>query len=136
MTVASDGAMTVTVDGLRLLPRTGVWVRDSYAEVVDHATADRSIAAVVEVREADGSVFREIVPAARPTPISTRVIETARLGFLLGEQVAIAPIALHVVAADDRTLPRRVELPADGTEPAEVVLLGRTSGTFHIAPLS
>jgi hypothetical protein len=135
MTVQSDGSMTVSVDGLRLLPGTGVWGRESYAEVVDHATVDRSIAAVVQVREADGTVFRELVPAVRTLPVSPRSLEMSGVGFLPGEQVAVAPIGLHLAAADDGTVPHPIELWAAGVEPVEVVLLGRTSGTIHVAGL-
>lgn len=133
MTVQPDGTMTVTVDGLRLLPVTGVWGRESYPAVVDHATVNRSIAAVLEVREADGSVFRELVPAARATPIPSRVIEPAGAGFLPGEQVAVALIAVHVVAADDGTVSPRIEVPTEVAEPADLVLLGRTSGSISVA---
>lgn len=133
MTVEPDGVMTVTVDELRLLPVTGAWVRGSYAAVVDHATANRSIAAVVEVREADGTVFRELIPAARAIPVPPRVFETSNAGFVPGEQVAVAPIPLHVVAAADGSVTRRIELPMTEAAPMEVVLLGRTSGTVHIS---
>lgn len=135
MTVGSDGAVAVTVDGFRLSPLVGVWGRESYAEVVDHATAYRSIGAVVEVREADGSVFREHVPAARTTQAPPRALELDGAGFLPGEQVAVAPIALHVAAADNGTVTHGVELVTDVVEAVEAVVLGRTSGTIHVAAL-
>ena len=65
LAVQYDGTMSATVDGEPLAPPVdeGVWRRGSFARIVDQVTAERMIPARVEVTEADGSTFTDIITA-------------------------------------------------------------------------
>lgn len=134
MIVQPDGSMTVSVDGLRLLPAVGMWARESYAEVVDHATANRRLTVEVEIREADGSVFADVIRAAtRTTPSPAVEIESTGAGFLPGEPVAVAPVAFHDTANAEGGVRTRLEKAPGCDDATEVVFFGRTSGTISVS---
>lgn len=149
MTVAADGSMTVTVDGVGFDPNSfaKVWRREGFATILEAITRQRRTPVRVEVHEADGSVFTDLVtpapdagrppippppaPAGRPARPGRRIL--AGEGFLPGEEVAVGLVAAHVRAAPDGTA--RAVLPARPTSVApagEVILFGRVSGTMLI----
>lgn len=144
MQVAGDGTMTVTVDGAPHLPEPFAppWRRDSFAAVLDRLTDQRRSPVRVEVREADGTVFTDIITPSRrravPEPPG-RPAAPAPLpvlygdGFVPGEDVAIAVVIAHGDAAPDGTMRGLIEAAQLAASPTrEVILLGRVSGTFTI----
>ena len=144
MQVAGDGTMTVTVDGAPHLPEPFAppWRRDSFAAVLDRLTDQRRSPVRVEVREADGTVFTDIITPSRrravPEPPG-RPAAPAPLpvlygdGFVPGEDVAIAVVIAHGDAAPDGTLRGLIEAAQLAASPArEVILLGRVSGAVTI----
>ena len=143
MTVAEDGTMTVTVDGMPHEPDAfaPLWRRDSFAQVLDRLTEQRRCPVRVEVREADGTVFTDIITPTtrrRPGPEPAPAARPALLvlhgeGFVPGEDVAIAVVIAHGDAAPDGTMRGLVEAhQLAGTPTREVILLGRVSGTLTI----
>lgn len=144
MQVAGDGTMTVTVDGAPHLPEPFAppWRRDSFAAVLDRLTDQRRSPVRVEVREADGTVFTDIITPSRrravPEPPG-RPAAPAPLpvlygdGFVPGEDVAIAVVIAHGDAAPDGTMRGLIEAAQLAASPTrEVILLGRVSGTLTI----
>ncbi|MDQ4113914.1 MAG: hypothetical protein M3306_22875 [Actinomycetota bacterium] len=150
ITIADDGHMTVTVDGVPFEPEPFAppWRREDFAAVLDQITEQRRSPVRVEVREADGSTFTDIITPSRrrraesePDPVPEvparqPVAELVALhgeGFVPGEDVAIAVVIAHGDAAPDGTM--RGLLTADqlaASPTREVILLGRVSGTLTI----
>ena len=150
ITIAEDGRMTVTVDGAPFEPEPFAppWRREDFARVLDQLTEQRRSPVRVEVREADGSTFTDIItptrrrrtepkPAPAPEPpVASAPPELVALhgeGFVPGEDVAIAVVIAHGDAAPDGAM--RGLLTADqlAVSPTrEVILLGRVSGTLTI----
>lgn len=152
-TIDGDGSMTVTVDGVPHLPEPFApgWRRESFPTILDTLTAQYRTLLRVQVREADGSTFTDIItpprerPAPKPwetPPTSTApprpaahpvLHQVAGSGFVPGEDVAVAIIHAHSDAAQDGTA--RALLTAEQAAAAvtgEVILLGRVSGTLTI----
>ncbi|SHJ06943.1 hypothetical protein SAMN02745244_01657 [Tessaracoccus bendigoensis DSM 12906] len=157
VTVAEDGTLTATVDGTPFAsPDGSAWTRATFGPLMDAITKDRTIAVRVEVRENDGSVFIEILrtrkprraaaPTENPVPETRRSRHARRMprlaevtagGFVPGEDVAVATIVSHTDATgtgEARTLIDLDDLPDAST--CEVILFGRTSGTFAVRPLT
>lgn len=148
--VHRDGTMNVTVDGASLAPPVaeGAWRRSSFARIVDGVTKERTIPVRVEVIEADGSVFTDIIAAVRkPAPVApppeTAPVSAPRLwevtgdGFVPGEDVAVCRIIRHTDAAPTGTARALIDFDHDHLNPTdEVVLVGRVSGTLVVRSLS
>lgn len=156
-TIGADGAMTVTVDGVPYLPEPFApgWRRESFPAILDALAARYRTPLRVQVREADGSAFTDIItpPRERPTarpweapvpealspPISAAqpvLHQVAGSGFVPGEDVAVAIIHAHSDARPDGTA--RALLTAEQAAAAvtgEVILLGRISGTLAVSRL-
>lgn len=150
ITITDDGRMTVMVDGVPYEPEPFAppWCREDFARVLDQLTDQRRSPVRVEVREADGNTFTDIItpsrrrrtepePAPEPEPPAGRAMpELVTLhaeGFVPGEDVAIAVVIAHGDAAPDGTM--RGLLTTDqlaGSPTREVILLGRISGTLTI----
>ncbi|OJU41517.1 MAG: hypothetical protein BGN97_10120 [Microbacterium sp. 69-10] len=156
MTIDGDGTMTVTVDGQAYEPEPYAppWRRESFARLIDQLTNLRQCPIRVEVREADGSVFTDIItpgrrrqpvpePHAQPAPptlIRTQapagppvLVGLQSEGFVPGEDVAVAVIVAHTDATPTGAV--RAMLTAEQVAQAptgEVVLLGRVSGTVAV----
>ncbi|WP_345187234.1 hypothetical protein [Microbacterium panaciterrae] len=146
--------MTVTVDGEPLGPPPGeqVWRRAGFARVIDQITGQRMTPVRVEVTEADGNTFTEIVAPSRRTPARVPEVHPAPVPavktvpvlvevngdrFISGEDVAVAIIVAHTDAAPGgqaRALLDAAQIPA--AETGEVALIGRISGSFVIRRLS
>lgn len=157
-TISADGAMTVTVDGVPYLPEPFApgWRRESFPAILDTLSAQHRTPLRVQVREADGSTFTDIITPPRervpPKPWETSALATvtppvaavqpvlhqvAGSGFVPGEDVAVAIIHAHSDASPDGTA--RALLTAEQAATAvtgEVILLGRVSGTLAISRLS
>lgn len=149
--VRADGTVDAAVDGHPLVPPDGVgrWRRSSLPEIIDQASHARTIPVRIDVREADGSVFTDLV-AAHPTPVTVTVSEPKNVprravsrgsqtvqagGFAPGEDVAIAVITAHSAATGLGVA--RVHIDRDEfPDASEVILVGRVSGTFAIRTLA
>lgn len=146
-----DGSMHVTIDGTPLPPQDDgrPWSRASFPQIIDHASEDRAVPVRVQVHEADGTSFTDLLPARPPRRTSDaeqptsepkprkhkqtpRLIEVAGEGFVAGEDVACCLIASHTEAAPDGNA--RVVLDTKQAAKAlqagagEVMLIGRVSG--------
>jgi hypothetical protein len=146
--IAGDGRMTVTVDGVPFEPEPFAppWRREDFARVLDQLTEQRRSPVRVEVREADGSTFTDIITPPRrrrteadpaPEPPTGRAMpELVTLhgeGFVPGEDVAIAVVIAHGDAAHDGTMRGLLTVDQLTVSPTrEVILLGRISGTLTI----
>jgi len=160
MTVAVDG---VALEPPRFGPP---WVRSSFAAVIDSVLEDRGSPVRVLVYETDGTVFTDLIirPLQReldpisPLPraespvravqgsgalidaaplIAPPLVVLGEVGFIPGEDVAVAIIVRHIKASADgsaRALlePGICQVSATG----EVVLVGRISGTCVIGDLA
>lgn len=152
-TIDGDGSMTVTVDGVPYLPEpfAPAWRRESLPTILDTLTARYRTPLRVQVREADGSTFTDIITPPRerpsqkpwetppasaspPLPAASPVLhQVAGSGFVPGEDVAVAIIHAHSDASGDGVA--RALLTAEQAAVAvtgEVILLGRVSGTLII----
>ena len=152
-TIDSDGSMTVTVDGVPYLPEPFApgWRRESFPTILDTLTARHRTPLRVQVQEADGSTFTDIItpprerpaptpwetPPSAPTPAIQSVPpvlhQVVGSGFVPGEDVAVAIIHAHSDAAQDGSA--RALLTAEQAAAAvtgEVILLGRVSGALII----
>ena len=145
--VREDGTVTVTVDGKRLNPDPFAppWRRSSFGQIIDRATNDRTTPARVEVREADGTTFTDIIAArrrrSRPEPEpevpAGPVFHTVEgEGFVPGEDVAVAVVTGHTDAAHTGTARALIDPAGVSVDRAggviEVILFGRVSGTTII----
>ena len=151
LAVNDDGTMSATVDGEPLAPPVteGVWRRSSFAQIVDQVTAHRMIPARVEVTEADGSTFTDIITATarkntpapdlpEPEPADApRLREVTGEGFVPGEDIAVCRIIRHTDATPTGTARALIDLAHDHLNRGdEVVLVGRVSGTLVVRSLS
>lgn len=148
MDIAADGRMTVTVDGTPYEPEpfAPAWRREDFARVLDQLTSQHRSPLRVEVSEADGTTFTDIItPSTRrrpqPEPVTDtpprRVVpELVTLhgeGFVPGEDVGIAIVIAHGDAGPDGTMRALLTAEQASASPTrEVVLLGRVSGTLTI----
>lgn len=149
MDVASDRRMTVTVDGTAYEPEpfAPAWRREDFARVLDQLTAQHRSPLRVEVHEADGTTFTDIItpstrrrpqpePAPAPPPSRRVIPELVTLhgeGFVPGEDVGIAIVIAHGDAAPDGIMRALLTAEQANASPTrEVVLLGRVSGTLTI----
>ena len=148
MDIAPNGRMTVTVDGTPYEPEpfAPAWRREDFARVLDKLTSQHRSPLRVEVREADGTTFTDIItPSTRRRPQPEPVPEApARRampelvtlhgeGFVPGEDVGIAIVIAHGDAAEDGTMRALLTAEQINASPThEVILLGRVSGTLTI----
>lgn len=161
ITVTETGALDVTVDGTAFPPpESGAWTRSTFGPLLDAITEDRRVAVRIEVREADGSVFTDLIHARRPKPAESakdeletprgkqakskrkkrpELVEVTAEGFVPGEDITIAVVVSHTDATGTghaRALLDTTQLGSvlvEGT--GEVVLLGRVSGTTVVRRL-
>lgn len=155
LTVHEDGILTTTLDGAPLTPPEWAppWRRESFPQIIDQASNDRTRPIRVEVREADGSVFTDLITArprralpepeptveAKPTPGLPMFQQVEGDGFVPGEDVAVAIITGHTDAAHTGIAHALIDptnpIPDQMTAHVEVLLLGRVSGVTVIRRL-
>ncbi|MFT4261966.1 MAG: cell wall protein [Nocardioides sp.] len=119
--------------------------RTAVGGLVERVASDAAQPVRVEVREADGTVFTEIVtppPADAATSVTERATTTAAVdgrlevggsGFDPEEEVAVAVVVARQTAGPDGSA--RLRLPAAllASRPGTVVLLGRSSGFVAVS---
>lgn len=147
--VAADGTMSVTVDDVPHDPPAFApsWRREDFAHIIDQLTGQHRCPLRIEVREADGSVFTDIItprkrrrsdtradlaqPTKVPGPPEFLVLHGE--GFVPGEDVAVAVVLAVGEAAPDGTV-RALVTAAQlaNSQTGEAILLGRVSGTSMI----
>jgi hypothetical protein len=145
MDITIEGRMTVTIDGAPHEPEPFAppWRREDFAAILDRLTDQYRSPVRVEVREADGTAFTDIItpgkrrrPDPEPEPPAPPVPGLLALhgeGFVPGEDVAVAVVIAHADAAGDGTgrgLLTREQLAGSPTR--EVILLGRVSGAVTV----
>jgi hypothetical protein len=155
VTVTEDDRLMVTLD--QQPHETGPITRSDVGRVVGEIATELGSPVRVELRELDGSVFTDIVtppsfdpaapvdPAAPLVPVSpgsangadAPVALTSRFGiagsgFAPGEDVAVAVVVAHQIAAQDGTAHLRLP-PALFADQPLLVLLGRTSGSVAMS---
>lgn len=119
----------------------GALRREDLEKVLDDVAADLGTPVRVEVNEADGLTFTDIVtPSVRPgrsvgriKSATTSVGEVTGDGFTPNEQVAIAVVVAHQVAGNDGTARLRLPPALLAAHPGLVVLMGQTSGTVMVS---
>src|SRR5205085_2941510 len=107
--------------------------------VVDSIATRLASPVRVEIREADGTLYTDIVMPGTPGPTADESATPGReprspgdvggRGFLPQEEVAVAVVVSTEVAADDGTA--RVRVPPALLN-GDVLLLGRSSGTVAV----
>lgn len=147
VTASPDDVLTVTVDGQPYEPPPGQepWRRSAFGTILDGLSDQRRRAVRVEVREADGSTFTDILapatrhrartpeppPSAEPAGAVLAGLDGA--GFVPGEDVAVAIVISRRDAAPDGSVRALIDASLlDQSPTREVILLGRVSGTFTI----
>jgi len=152
LNIRPDGSMHVTIDGTELPPEgERPWSRAAFPQIIDQASEDRARPVRIEVHEADGTSFTDLLPArprrtppAEPDPESepvakprklragARLIEITADGFIPGEDIACCLIASHTDAGHDGHARALVDLKQATktlqTGAVEAVLIGRVSG--------
>lgn len=153
-----DGSMHVTIDGTELPPEDEwPWSRAAFPQIIDQASEDRARPVRIEVHEADGTSFTDLLPARprrtpepdsapepakprKPKKVSPKLIEITADGFSPGEDIACCLIASHTEAAPDGHARALVDLKqatkALQSAAGEVVLIGRVSGHIVVRGLS
>jgi hypothetical protein len=154
VTISETGYLTVTLDR-EPYSADGTWQRDDLKRVLDEIAADLGTPVRVEVHEADGSTFTDIVTPDRPQlcvvepaplknapsvvrGVAGRVIcgvagEVSGGGFFPNEEVAIAVVVAHQVASSDGTARLRLPPALLEAHPGLVVLMGTKSGTVSLS---
>ena len=136
VTVDQEGYLNVLLER-EPYAADGALQREDLEKLLDSIAADLGTPVRVEVHEADGVTFTDIVtpsaPAARPVgqirPATTSVGEVTGDGFIPDEEVAVAVVVAHQVAGNDGTARLRLPPALLAAHPGLVVLMGQASGT-------
>ena len=137
--VDEEGLLTVTLDR-EPYSADGALRREDLRRTLTDITADLRTPIRVEVREADGTTFTDIItPKQRDTeraPAARRVLASAfgisGDGFTAGEEVEVCVVVARQVAADDGSTQLRLP-PALLASHPDVVLVGRISGAVALS---
>jgi len=137
--VDEDGLLTVTLDR-EPYSADGALRREDLRRTLTDITADLRTPIRVEVREADGTTFTDIItPNQRDTeraPAARRVLASAfgisGDGFTAGEEVEVCVVVARQVAADDGSTQLRLPPALLACHP-DVVLVGRISGAVALS---
>ena len=116
--------------------------RDHLARVLEQIASDLGTPVRVEVHEADGSTFTDVITPHTPAPPEpswtvpraalASAFGVAGEGFRVGEEVAICVVVARQLADQDGTARLRLP-PALLAAHPDVVLMGRTSGTVALS---
>lgn len=151
--IDAHAEVAVTLDGRPYAIPDGWSGRSAVGRVVDQITSELEEPVRVTVREADGSVFTDVLtptpatpvpPTASTTPstalsagpsVATTGVpgEVEASGFLVGEEVAVAVVVAHQSVGADGTARLRLPPALLAGRPGLIVLLGRSSGTVAVS---
>lgn len=134
------GFLTVALDH-EPYSADGSLTRDDLQRVLDEIAADLGTAVRVEVHEADGNTFTDIVTPARPRQrmvkagreVTTTIGDVSGGGFLAGEEVAVAVVVAHQVANIDGIARLRLPPALLEAHPGLVVFMGKRSRTVMVS---
>jgi hypothetical protein len=137
--VDEEGLLTVTLDR-EPYSADGALRREDLRRTLTDITADLRTPIRVEVREADGTTFTDIItPKQRDTeraPAARRVLASAfgisGDGFTAGEEVEVCVVVARQVAADDGSTQLCLPPALLACHP-DVVLVGRISGAVALS---
>lgn len=140
VTVDQEGYLNVLLER-EPYAAEGALQRADLEQVLDDIAADLGTPVRVEVHEADGVTFTDIVtpsvPAGRSVgrikAATTSVGEVTGDGFTPNEEVAVAVVVAHQVASTDGTARLRLPPALLAAHPGLVVLMGQTSGTVMVS---
>lgn len=154
ITVNERGTMTVSYDGHDFPPPPpdAPWTRARFGDLLDAVSDHRTHTVRVEVHEFDGSVFTDIVHAARQergtaknqSPSVTRrarhppthqLIEVTGSGFVPGEDVTVAMSVSSAEGSVDGTARAVIDVSQLVDHRSEILLIGRVSGVIVTEPL-
>lgn len=147
--VDAAGVLTVTVDGepFEAPAELSPLRREAFGALMDHLTGRVAGPVRIEVHEADGSTFTDIItpPRRRPRPVTAgreaaapvaavpSLVELSGEGYVPGEDVAVAVIVAHTDAACIGRARALLESHLLGLSPTgEAILFGRISGTVAL----
>jgi hypothetical protein len=143
VTVDSTGDVSVLLDREPYSADGGLQ-RDGLKGVLDDIAADLGTPIRVDVHEADGSRFTDIITPPRPATQHPRVEAAGRTrtaiasafgisgdGFTPGEEVDVCVVVARQLAAEDGTARLRLP-PAVLADHPSVLLVGRASGTVAL----
>jgi hypothetical protein len=140
-TVDTDGYLAVALDR-EPYSADQTLQRHDLQRLVNGIASDLETPVRVEVHEADGSTFTDIVtPERRAADPSTKQVQRTVLasafgisggGFTAGEQVEICVVVARRIADDEGTAQLRLP-PAVLAGHPNVVLIGRTSGAVAVS---
>lgn len=138
--VDEKGFLTVKL-GHEPYSADGSLTRDDLQRVLDEIAADLGTAVRVQVHEADGNTFTDIVTPARPRQhmvkpvpeVTTTIGDVTGGGFLAGEEVAVAVVVAHQVASTGGTARLRLPPALLEAHPGLVVFMGKRSGTVMVS---
>lgn len=139
VTVDRTGHLTVLLDR-EPYSADGALQRKDLQRVLDDIAADLSTPVRVEVHEANGSRFTDIVTPGHRRPhavepakrTSATVGEVAGEGFWPNEDVAVAVVVAHQTASTAGTTRLRLPPALLEAHPGLLVLLGKKSGTVMV----
>lgn len=156
MTVQPDDTMQVTLDGAPYPPPdyAPAWRRDAFAWIIDAITKQLGVGIRVEVIEADGRTFTDIITPSRQATqppqqtsgqpetelsegqsaaVQPQYVQLTGSGFIAGEAVAVAIIVAYADATPDGICRATFDTRQfAGTPTNEAVLIGSISGTFAV----
>ena len=154
ITVSELGTMNVTCNGHDFPPPKpdAPWRRAGFGDLLDAISDHRTRTVRVEVHEFDGSVFTDIVHAARQergtaknqSPSVTRrarhrpthqLIEVTGSGFVPGEDVTVALSVSSAEGSADGTARAVIDVSQLVDHRSEILLIGRVSGVIVTEPL-
>lgn len=154
ITVSERGTMNVSCNGHDFPPPTpdAPWSRARFGDLLDTISDHRTHTVRVEVHEFDGSVFTDIVHAARreqaiagvQSPSTMRrarhrptdqLIEVTGSGFVPGEDVTVALSVSSAEGSADGSARAVVDMSQLVDHRSEILLIGRVSGVIVTEPL-
>ncbi|MGK0741344.1 hypothetical protein ACSHWG_05615 [Leucobacter sp. Z1108] len=149
VTVNERGTMDVSYDGRDFPPPTpdSPWSRARFGALLDAVSTHRTCTVRVEVHEFDGSVFTDIIHAARSERVTTvtappstirrarhrpthQLFEITGSGFIPGEDITVALAVSSAEGSADGTARGLVDLGQLVNHCSEVMLIGRVSGVI------
>lgn len=149
ITVSERGTMNVSCNGHDFPPPKpdAPWSRAGFGDLLDAISDHRTRTVRVEVHEFDGSVFTDIVHAARRQQAITDVqspstmrrarhrptnqlIEVTGSGFIPGEDVTVALPVSSAEGSDGGSARAVIDMSQLVDHRSEILLIGRISGVI------